>query len=75
MLDKYLDNVKDRATAFLTDGTISAMDHLSLAGLSAALTVDTDADEDDNDDKDDHDDLRMMMMRRRWTLMMSSEDY
>ena len=53
MLDNYLDDVEDHATAFLTDATISAIDRLSSAGLSAASSVDTDADEDDNDDEED----------------------
>ena len=37
---KYLDNAKERATMFLTDSTISVMDHVSTAGLDAARSED-----------------------------------
>ena len=36
MLPKYLDNAEERATMFLTDSTISVMDHVSTASLNAA---------------------------------------
>ena len=51
MLPKYLDDAEERATMFVTDSTISVMDHVSTAGLNVACSEDTGEDkEDDNED-------------------------
>ena len=47
---KYLDNAKERVTMFLTDSTISVMDHVSTAGLDAARSEDAGEDKEDDDE-------------------------
>ncbi len=49
-LHKYLDNAKERATNFLTNSTMSAMDWLSAASLNAAHIEDAEEDEEGDDD-------------------------
>jgi hypothetical protein len=57
MLPKYLQDAKECATSFLTDVIISAMDHLSSAGLLAVRSEDAKEDKEDNDDMMDADDV------------------
>ena len=72
MLPKYLDDAEERATMFVTDSTISVMDHVSTASLNVACSEDTgeDKEDDDEDLMAPDDGLRL---RRMWPLMMSSE--